>query len=500
MTRAEAHNYFTKVLTQAKDDGCEIEAMRQLCKINLFYLLVYVIGRSDVDCDWLYDRCEEIQENPDGYLDLWAREHYKSTIITYAKTIQDILINPNITIGIFSHTRGIAKSFLAQIKRTLESCDTLRDLFSDIIPENPSRDVPCWSLDTGIIVLRDQNPKESTVEAWGLVDGQPIGKHFDLLVYDDVVTPASVNTPEQIEKTTEALSLSYNLGAHGGRRRFIGTRYHFNDTYREVMARKTVIPRIKPATDDGKVEGEPVFLEREVLVAKRRDMGPYVFNCQMMQNPIADGSQGFKEEWLKHWTVKNFKNMNIYIIVDPASKKKKTSDYTSMWVIGLGPDKNIYVIDIVRDRLNLSDRRRTLFHLHRTYEPIMVGYEEYGLQADIEHFQEEMERENYRFHIQPLGGKIAKEDRIKSLVPLFEQGRIYLPNTCVRSNYENVQQDLVRVFIEDEYKVFPVPVHDDMLDSLARIKDPKFPAKFPMIKKHTQTRQHNRPARCGYGG
>ena len=30
-----------------------------------------------------------------------------------------------------------------------------------------------WSLDGGLVVKRKSNPKEATVEAWGLVDSQP---------------------------------------------------------------------------------------------------------------------------------------------------------------------------------------------------------------------------------------------------------------------------------------------------------------------------------------
>ena len=146
-------------------------------------------------------------------LDLWARGHYKSTIITYAGTIQEILRNPNITIGIFSHTRPIAKGFLKQIKREFEVNDFLRDLFPDVCYANPRQESPQWGEDAGIIVKRKSNPKEATVEAWGLVDGQPISRHYDLRIYDDVVTRDSVNTPDQIAKTTESLDLSQNLPA-----------------------------------------------------------------------------------------------------------------------------------------------------------------------------------------------------------------------------------------------------------------------------------------------
>jgi predicted phage terminase large subunit-like protein len=475
MTRDESNEVYRGVIASNN-----IHAQRRLCKTDLFFLLTIAFKRKDVDKEWLYDRCREVQASPNGHLDLWAREHYKSTVITYAKTIQDILIDPEVTIGIFSHTRPIAKGFLDQIKRELETNEYLKKLFPDVLYQKPESEAPKWSLDSGIIAKRKTNPKEATVEAWGVVDGQPTSKHFAILVYDDVVTRESVTTTDQIKKVTGAWELSLNLGAHGGSKRYIGTRYHIHDTYRVMMDRGSVKPRIYAATNNGQMDGEPVFLTPESLAEKRRDFGPYTFSCQMLQNPVADKAMSFKEEWLKHYeTLGDTSKWNKYIIVDPASSKKSTSDYTVMEVIALAPDNNYYLIDAIRDRLNLTQRANKLFELHKIHNPKAVGYEKYGIQADIEHVQYIMEQKNYRFNITELGGSIPKEDRIKKLIPVFEQLRFYMPKRLMFVDSEGVTRDYVQNFIADEYLAFPVCVHDDSLDCRARILDLQLGAEFP---------------------
>ena len=461
-------NYLYKEQTlAAQKEGKIPELFRKLALEDLFFLITVVFAREDVNRDWLYERCTEVQREPDGYLDLWFREGYKSSLLTYGLTIQDILKNSDVTVGIFSYNRPTAKAFLRQIKREFELNDLLKSLFPDVLWSNPASEAPKWSEDEGIVVKRKTNPKESTVEAWGLVDGQPTGRHFSLMVYDDVVTLDSVTTPEMCQKTIRAWEMSRNLGAEGGRTRYIGTRYSFNDCYGEMIRREVAKPRLYPVYD---ADNKPVLLSRERIEEKRKELGPYVFSSQMLLNPVADEAQNFKEEWLQTWPVQTVKNLRPYILVDPASKKKKNSDYTAMIVIGLGVDKNYYIIDMIRDRLNLTERTQVLFGLHKMYSPVAVGYEEYGMQSDIEHLQYVMNLENYRFPIYPLGGNVGKEDRIRALVPIFEQGRMYLPQMCIRPQHDGKTMDLTKVFIE-EYKTFPVGQHDDMLDSLARVLD-----------------------------
>jgi predicted phage terminase large subunit-like protein len=436
-----------------------------------------------VDNQFMFDRCREVESNPDGHIDLWAREHGKSSIITFGLTIQDILKNPEVTIGIFSHTRPIAKAFLRQIMRELESNQTLLAAFPDILWTD-TRQAPKWSEDDGIIVKRKSNPKESTVEAWGLVDGQPTSKHYKILLYDDIVVKDSVSTPDMINKTMTALEQSYNLGVTpGGVRRFAGTRWHFNDAYRTIKDRGTAISREYPGKAGGTEDGESVYWDDTTHSSKRADFGPYTYASQILMNPKADSMQGFKREWIKTFKSINKEKLNWYITADAASSKKRGSDYTSMWAIGLVSDKNYYCIPEVRDRLNLKETSDRLFAMHRTYSPLQVRYEKYGLMSDIEHYQTCMETQNYRFNITEVGGQTSKVDRIKRLLPLFEAGRIWLPESKYVTDWQRVPSDLVQAFIEEEYMAFPVGLHDDMLDALSRIAEPDLVLIWPMESK-----------------
>ena len=443
--------------------------LRNLCLTDLYFLLRYGCARKDLEDPWLFARCREVQAEPDGRLDLWARFHYKSSIGTFGLTLQDILKNPEETVGIFSHTRPIAKGFLRQLKYELERNERLKGWFDDVLWADPQKEAPKWSEDDGIVVKRKGNPKESTVEAWGVVDGQPTSKHFSKLVYDDVVTKESVTSPDMIQKTTDSLALSYNLGMPGGKRRFYGTRYHYNDTYKAVIDRGTAKPRVHTATVDGEPDGTPVLITAEYLAELRRDMGPYIFGAQMLQDPASDSVQGFKREWLRYW--RREPDGNKYLLVDAASEKKKGSDYTCMVVLALGSDRNIYILDMVRDRLNLTQRADRVMRLHRKWRPYETRYERYGMMADIEHIKTRQELENYRFDIVEVGGATPKNDRIRRLIPFFEQARVYLPETLYVTDYEGIARDLVTSFVEEEYAAFPVSLHDDMLDALARIAE-----------------------------
>lgn len=486
LSREECNAIYEEVLAKKNTDR-----LRQLCCQDLFFLLTIACKRKDGDRDFIYDRCREVEADPNGYLDLWSREHYKSTIITFDLNLQDILNYPEETTGIFSHTRPIAKAFLFQIKRELETNDFLKNLFPDILYADPIKQSPKWSLDDGLMVKRKSNAKECTLEAWGLVDGQPTSKHFSKLVFDDVVTLASVTTPEMIEKVTNGWATALNLGSEQEDKpcvhRYSGTRYHANDTYKTIIDRGAAKVREHYPTDLGKddiaVEGKPLLMTTDALMDRRRRMGLYVYACQMLQNPQADKTMGFDMAWIEHYTVlRKTAGWNIYILSDPASAKKTSSDYTVFVVIGMGPDKNYYLLDGVRDRMNLTQRTNKLFELILKWNPKKIGYEKYGKDSDIEHIKFVQEQEGYRFAIEELGGGMPKNDRIRRLVPIFEKHRFYMPYRLLFTSVDGKEVDFIHELITKEYLDFPVSTHDDMLDCISRICDENFGATFPKVK------------------
>ena len=481
-------------------------AQAWLGRNDRFYLLVMLLHRLDAMHPWLYARCREVEADTDNRLDLWAREHYKSTIITFAGIIQEIINDPEITIGIFSHTKPVARKFMLQIKQELESNKALQAVYPDIFYADPKNESSKWSEEKGIVVRRRSNPKEATVEAHGLVDGQPTGAHFLLRVYDDVVTRESVSTPDQVSKTTSAWELSDNLGARGlddrSRAWHVGTRYSFADTYQTIIDRQALQVRVYAATDNGLPGGNPVLLSPEAWAEKKLKQGPATIACQMLQNPAAGNEAMFKKEWLSFIDIRPA-TLNVYIMVDPAHSKKKGSDNTAMAVIGIDAGNNKYLLDGYRHKMGLRERWESLRGLRRLWlaqpgvQMVRCGYERYGMQADLEYFEEQMQVDKDAFDIQELNwtsdGAQSKDDRVQRLQPDFMLRKFFLsaytPSETANQNRIREKGQSFRIFkpvakrdhegnvyrlnagFLEEFLTYPFSAKKDLIDSVSRIYD-----------------------------
>jgi len=428
-----------------------------------FYLLTVTCGRRDMLVPWIFDRCREVEANPDGYLDLWARYHYKSTICTFGGCIQEILVDPEITIAIISGTDKVAQPFLIQIQEEFERNDLLKTQHSDVLWDDPRHQAPQWSRYKGIVVKRRGNPKESTVEAFGLIDGMRTGKHYQILNFDDLINETMVDNPDIVKKVTLRWELSDNLGVLGLTRKWHqGTRYSFADTYGIIIDRGILKTRIFPATIDGTLTGKPVLLTEEKWKDVKKAQRSTV-NAQMLLNPIAGNESTFSMLSLAHYDIVPTV-LNVYIMVDPSKGKTKRSDRTAISVIGIDVGGNKYLLDGYCHRMKLSRRYDLICQLrekwsnHPGVQHVRVGYEQYGMQVDLEVIQEYQERDNDQFPIEELNttqdGKHSKSDRISRLQPDFNRGIFYLPAVVYHADFGGglANQALWDVWTEEDSK------------------------------------------------
>lgn len=441
--------------------------IRNLARTDLFFLLVYVLRRPDADTQFVFDRCREVQANPDGHIDLWARGHYKSTVITFAYTIMEILNDPELTFGIFSFNRPIAKQFLRQIKTEFETNELLKWAFDDILYQDPKSEALKWSEDDGITIKRKGNPKEATIEAWGLVDGQPTSKHFKRMIYDDVVTDSSVTTPDQIKKTTAAFSLSRNLVSKDSRTRIIGTRYAYFDTYEELIKRG-FRPRKYQATKDGTVDGEPWLLTRDQIKAKLLEMGSETFAAQMMQEPRLEADAFFKPQHLPRYvTAPPIEHLSIYGGSDYAVTKQG-GDWTVHVVVGVDPNDTMYLLDVWRQRTETHLWVEAKIDLMDKYKPLAWAAPVDQIKRSLGPFiTKRMHERRVYCHIEEL--QEAGADKVKkarAIQARASMGKLFIPASAAGPDY--TPPDWLADF-ESEMLMFPLGKHDDQVDAMSVI-------------------------------
>jgi phage terminase large subunit-like protein len=434
-----------------------------LCRLDRVYLALIVSEGTEealiriATNPWLFQRCREVQRNPDGYLDLWPRGHYKSTIVTKLGAMQELLINPRLTILIITYTNRFALEVIGFIKKVFEFNEYLKELFPDILYQNASKQAPAdtWTLHK--LFLKTNVKGNAASLAYSAIGGaQKTGNHSQLLIYDDAVTDKSVTTANNREKTIRYINTSANLGSPGqpiNRRWFVGTRYHAADAYDFLMQNGAVIPRVYTATHNGRLDGDLVFLDRHTWETVYLTQDGYSISTQMFMNPNMISKTAFEVQNLKPYNM--IPACHIFIFVDPATTKNKNSDYTSISVIGVRNKPNggkvtymtdkqkalnleKYLLDGVRDRMNLDETWNALKNIYLKWEEFLnyygnnkyslsVHYESYAASRDIELIKSLQERDGIFFDIEKMGGKTSKEDRIKRLVPDLKAGNFKIP-------------------------------------------------------------------------
>ncbi len=375
------YDYISIMRDIQKGEKQDIPTYRFLMLNDLWFVLYFVIGTPDSvkpNDPFIVSRCKDIQTGPRSHtLDIWARGHMKSSIVTIAETLQYAAGHPEHCSCILSYKASIAKNkFLGSIKQILEKQDSDASpnlfirCFPDVFWKNPQKEAFRWSIDEGLFLNRNTTRGEASIYAGGLIEGMPTGQHFERRVYDDIVTEDMAKSPGVMEDTKTKFDSSQNLKMMTGDscHRVVGTFYHFNDPL--VFVRDKKVPetdkskyhlRLHPATHDGQPNGEPVYLSQQEL----DDLRGRTFNCQQLCNPLPLEEVTLDSSLLKEIAAKDIpRGCYRFVIVDQAGdddSNLKTGDDWAIMVVDVRPTlssigaSDVYILNLFSEPLGEAE-------------------------------------------------------------------------------------------------------------------------------------------------
>lgn len=250
-----------------------------------------------------------------------------------------------------------------------------------------------------------------------------------------------------------------------GEAMFIGTpmgRNHFYDLYKYAESGEDVDYAAWHFTSYDNETLDPKEIE-----AAKRSMSSYAFRTEFMASFEAQGSEIFKEEWIKFGDTPD--GGDYYIAIDLAgfqevgAKRSKNTklDQSAIAVVKVMPDGAWHIENIIRGRWDLGTTASKIFQAVRDYQPVAVGIEKgISRQAVMSPLQDLMRRYNKYFNLVELThGNQKKTDRVVwALQGRFEHGRITIGDGEWKED-----------FLDQLYQFPSELVHDDLVDAVAYI-------------------------------
>jgi phage terminase large subunit-like protein len=366
-------------------------------------------------------------------LHLAFRGSGKSTVLTVVGVIFDMIMDPEVRICIASETQGHASDLLREIKGHLEGNDDFRRIFGDLVGET-------WNEEEIIISSRTRPKKEPTVMAVG-IGGQVVGKHFDRIYGDDLVTEENARTEIQREKLKVWWYKSFKptFEPHACVK-VIGTRYHFDDLYGHFITHEfkecyQVIKALE-RRGDGWATPWPEKFSVQYFLDLWAGSGTIIFNSQYQCDAEAMRGEIFQYDWMDFVdpamvpaSIRGFAGVDLCV------KDKEQNDLYARVGIGVTKDGHIYVITSKDAHSLFSQQTSDIVEAwqsgldgwfkpgsHQESQLVEIGVEAVAYQdSQVQRVREV----DPTIQVVPVNTLKDKVTRAWKLQPLFENGKIH---------------------------------------------------------------------------
>src|SRR3990167_41769 len=203
------------------------------CMEDYHFFAQMVLGHVDMNKEHL-DLCRFLEMDSKFKLVLMPRYTFKSCVVTQGYSLWSLLRNPDDRILIYSDSATKAQSFLLGIKNHIEG-KTGRSRFREFFPgwEMGPKEGK-WNESQIIVSVRKDGHVEPSVDTGG-IETSKIGMHYDMIIFDDIVSDLNVTTKAQMDKVHDCYKKSLSLLKPNGSILLVGTRWHFNDCYGRII-------------------------------------------------------------------------------------------------------------------------------------------------------------------------------------------------------------------------------------------------------------------------
>lgn len=458
------------MLEQAENRDAQVKYLIQNASFEVAYYLVctYVTKRS---VQGLHKSIIANISSNKSTLDLAPRGFGKSTVGDVDYCITRILREPNIRIMIGSKTQTQAEAFLKEIRTHFEQNLDLIRIFGDW---KKSRD-NVWNDREFTVNQRTIIKKEATVTALG-ASGAVISKHFDVIIGDDLVGLENARTEKQRANLKEWFYSSlFPTLEPDGEIHILGTRYNPLDLYEDLIKSGSYSVNIQQAirTVDGKecsLWEDKFTLER--LKQIRADSGKIIFNMQYQNDTELAKGKIFKAQYFRYYEeykldydfqtakvkiknadgIEQWIKVRVYMGADLAISERENdnNDYFVLMIIGVDPDRNVYVLEYVKERLSFNSQLNTIISYGRDKYPMVerVGVETVS-------YQKALAQELRRMSLLPIININTSKDKVTRAMRRsanFENGKVFF-----REGMDDLEECLL---------LFPEVDHDDLFDGL----------------------------------
>jgi predicted phage terminase large subunit-like protein len=416
-----------------------------------------------------------------------------------------VLSRPRIRVAVISKTKGLAAE---RTEKAVEYIDRYADRFGIHIADQPRTEPTTEANDH----------KEATISPYGL-ESQLTGKHFDVVIYDDIADWDNQRTATQRRNVrnyfgdyVDNLGSNDSILPNGPVQAVIGTRKHPQDIYatdilddaRWDTAVYTAIHEDdwsvvetrdwRVRGDDGELYGSIADLPPEVNIAPdgvvpNRDVDVLwpaqqppeallydiveggssvaIWRRENQQDPQALSGQVFESEWLVYTDKlpttadgeqKNLRwvaGLDIGLVKDPQKAVEGNSDFTALAVVGVDADTQTAYLDHLVRERGMSTKGIKDWAVRQ-----LAGYDVSKLlvEQNAGRGPGQRLRQSTDIPTENVSSSGDKEARIHSLSADFESGTLRIHGDAGEEPWCDWEQK--------EWLQFPTAAHDDRLDAI----------------------------------